>query len=142
MIGLGSGSSPRTAAPLAAKETPDRAHALEAVLVLSVDDGDKSLGDVVETADERDALHQRVDQMAHPALEAGFDDEPEQINQPDHDDRTERIGLDRGSRKVEADRDQYATDRAVRTEIGINERTDPDDDGYRHHQREQDEESG
>src|SRR6516225_12320494 len=80
--------------------------------------------------------------MAHPAFEAGFDDEPEQIIQSDHDNCTESIGRDRGIRKVEADRNQYATDRAVRTEIGINERADPYDDGYRHHQREQDEESG
>jgi hypothetical protein len=91
--------------PLAAKETPDRAHALEAVLVLSVDDGDKSLGDIVQTADERDALHQRVDQMAHPAFEAGFDDEPEQINQSDYNDRAECIRGDRRIRKIEADRD-------------------------------------
>jgi hypothetical protein len=37
--------------------------------------------------------------MAHPAFEAGFDDEPVRINQPDHDDRTEGIGRDKGIRK-------------------------------------------
>ena len=62
-----------------AKEAPHRAHALETVLVLRVHNGDKPLGDVVEIADERDALHQRVDQTAHPAFEAGFDREPEEI---------------------------------------------------------------
>src|SRR5208282_1734948 len=128
-------------ASLAPKENPDRAHALEAVLVLSVDDSDKSLRDVVEIADERDALHQRVDQMTHPAFEAGFDRQPEQINQPDHHDRAERIGRDRGIRKVEADRDQYAADRAVRTEVGENERADPNDNGDCHRQREKNKES-
>jgi hypothetical protein len=49
-------------------------------------------GDVVEIADERDALHQRVDQMAHPAFEAGFDAEPKQIDDPDYNDRTQRVG--------------------------------------------------
>src|SRR5947209_2671684 len=64
-------------APFAAKETPDRIHALEAILVLSIDDGNKPLGHIVEVADERDTLHQRIDQTAHAAFEAGFDREPE-----------------------------------------------------------------
>jgi len=129
-------------APRTAKETPDRAHALEAVLVLSIDDGDKPLGYIIKIANQRDALHQRIDQTSDPAFEPGFDDEPEQVNQPDHGDRAEPIGGDGRIREVETDRDQHAADRAVRTEIGVNEGADPNDDGKRYRQWQQDQESG
>src|SRR6266481_9053406 len=129
-------------APLAAKEAPDRAHALEAILVLSIDDGDKPLGDIVKVADKRDTLHERVDQTAHATLEPGFDRDPEQVNQSDHNNSSKRIGGDGGVRKVEADRYQHAADRAVRTEIDVNERADPSDHGKRYRQWQQDQESG
>ena len=59
-------------AAVAAEKAPDRAHALQPVLVLPVHDCDKPLGDIVQIADERDALHQRIDQIAHPALETAI----------------------------------------------------------------------
>src|SRR6516225_8936985 len=78
--------------------------------------------------------------MPHPAFEPGFDDEPEEINQPDHNDRAQSVGCNRGAREVETNRDQYPADRAIRTEIGENEGADPDDNGSRHRQREQNKE--
>src|SRR5437867_2928186 len=80
--------------------------------------------------------------MPHPAFEPGFDRDPEQVDQPDHDHCAERIGGNGRIREVEADRDQHAADRAVRTEIGVNEGADPNDDGKRYRQWQQDQESG
>src|SRR5262249_54396456 len=109
--------------------------------ILSIYDRNEALCDVVEIADKRNPFHQPVDQCSNAALETGFDGNSEQIDQPDHDDRAQRISHCRGIGKVEPDRKQDPPDRAVRPEISKNEGADPDDDGNRYRERQQDEKS-
>lgn len=57
---------------------------------------------------------------------------------PTHHDGAER----QANSKNEADREQYAADGTIGTELGVDECADPDDHGNRHRQRQHDQEAG
>jgi hypothetical protein len=125
----------------AAEKAPDRTHAAQVVAVLFVDHGDETLAHLIDVADNRNALHDPVDEIVDARAQVRFDDQTEQIDQRNDDDDADQVGDDRGVDKAQADRRQNPAEPALRPNKRKQECRNPRHQYCRHRDRQQHEQT-
>src|SRR5262249_5547887 len=78
-------------AALSAKKTPDRAHGFQVGLFLAFEHLNKTVRQVVDASDQRNAPEPVIDKSLESPLQTRFHEQPEHVNSAKNGDNTDQV---------------------------------------------------